>query len=120
MKNEVLSLHEFAEWKEFAHENFKTQPRYVRDQCIDAKKYFSKSIHEAELIKALRHCLENRTFFYADLLDTYQYLLREKENPDEDGSPPAKESVVKPKDTPHIDVGKRSVESYTIKVREAI
>ena len=60
--------------------NFKAFPRYVRDQCIDAKKYFSKGdIDEIILDKALEFCIGNETPSFANLNDTYKYYKRMQE-----------------------------------------
>ena len=75
-------IHMFAEenWKCFTARNFKAFPRYVRDQCIEAKKYFlAKDIDIFILDKALEYCLENNTLSFANLNDTYAYFKREHE-----------------------------------------
>jgi len=70
-------------WKRFVAMNFKAFPRYVRDQCVEAKKYFfDKDIDIVILDQALEYCLENNTPSFANLNDTYAYFKREHERED--------------------------------------
>ena len=74
LRNQVIKMYSIKNWELFALKNFKTFPRYVRDQCIEAKKYFtSKKIDLAILDKALEFCLDNGTFSFANLNDTNYY-----------------------------------------------
>jgi len=74
LKQGVVNLFGFENWKTFVSINFKAFPRYVRDQCIDAKKHFSGgNIDEIILDKALKFCIENKTPSFANLNDTYKY-----------------------------------------------
>jgi len=74
LKQSVVNLFGLENWKAFVSMNFKCFPRYVRDQCIDAKKYFSKGdIDEIILDKALEFCIGNETPSFANLNDTYKY-----------------------------------------------
>jgi len=83
LKEQVSSLVEGENWKQFAAENFKAFPRYVRDQCLEAKKYFfNKDIDIAILDRALEYCLENNTLSFANLNDTYVFFKREHERED--------------------------------------
>ena len=70
---EVLQRFSFAEWNRFAEENFKAFPRYVRDQCLLALKYFDERTDGQLLEKAVRFCLTNQTYSMKDLADTYQF-----------------------------------------------
>lgn len=77
LKQGIVNLFGLENWKIFASMNFKAFPRYVRDQCIDAKKYFSSGdIDELILDKALKFCIENKTPSFANLNDTYKYYKR--------------------------------------------
>jgi len=73
LKNEVINLRDEKSWKQFAEQNFKAFPRYIRDQCIIAKKYFSLKLDPDVLIEAIRFCLDNKTYAYNNLWDTYNY-----------------------------------------------
>jgi len=65
-------------WKRFTEKNFKLFSRYVRDQCVEAKQYFTdKDIDIITLGTALKYCLENDTLSFANLKDTYAYFQRE-------------------------------------------
>lgn len=41
LKDYVISMFSEESWKRFTEENFKAFPRYIRDQCVEAKKYFA-------------------------------------------------------------------------------
>lgn len=73
LKDEVLKLFGLERWRLFMIENFKTFPRYTRDQCIQALKHFKKGADEAFLDHALKFCLASKTFSIKDLIDTYDY-----------------------------------------------
>jgi hypothetical protein len=78
LKDCVTHMFDTKSWKQFTEENFKTFSRYVRDQCIEAKQYFGdKDIEISILNEALKYCLENDTFSFANLKDTYAYFKRE-------------------------------------------
>jgi hypothetical protein len=80
LKDQVSRLFPESRWKAFAEKNFRTYSRYVRDQCVEAKKYFAKDdVDPFVLNKALDYCLENNTLSFADLHDTYHYFKREGE-----------------------------------------
>lgn len=80
LKAFVTGMFAGENWKLFTYSNFKTFSRYVRDQCLEAKKYFmNKEIDPLILDKALEYCLENNTLSFANLNDTYTYFKREHE-----------------------------------------
>ncbi len=80
LKDHVIGLFEEENWKLFTERNFQAFPRYVRDQCVEAKKYFeAKDIDIFILERALEYCLENNTLSFAALHDTYAYFKREHE-----------------------------------------
>jgi hypothetical protein len=79
LKAQVTQLFDTEKWKQFTERNFKRFSRYIRDQCIEAKKYFGKKdIDRDTLEEALRYCLENETLSFANLKDTYFYFKREE------------------------------------------
>lgn len=80
LKEQVTHMFDTENWKQFTEKNFKTFSRYVRDQCVEAKRYFTdKDIDISALDEALKYCLENDTLSFANLKDTYIYFKREKD-----------------------------------------
>lgn len=74
----VCKMFESKNWKSFTARNFKRFPRYVRDQCLEAKRYFlNKDINHDILEEAVKYCLENDTPSFSNLHDTYVYFMRE-------------------------------------------
>jgi len=77
LKELVSKMFESENWKSFTMKNFKTFPRYVRDQCLEAKKYFLvQDIDLGVLEEALQYCLKNDTLSFSNLNDTYAYFKR--------------------------------------------
>jgi hypothetical protein len=75
LKVKVIGLFTLNNWKIFILKNFKDYPRYIRDQCLDAMKYFSgNEVDPAVLDKALEYCLENKTHTISNLNDTYKHF----------------------------------------------
>jgi hypothetical protein len=82
LKAAVSGLFELESWKRFAEQNFKTFPRYVRDQCLEAKRFFAeKEVETGILERALAYCLENETPSFTNLKDTYVHFERESRQP---------------------------------------
>lgn len=77
LKQEVLGLFNVDKWKEFTRRNHTANPRYVRDQCLLAQKYFGGEIEQGVLEMAIDYCLDNKTYSMTALRDTYAYQLRE-------------------------------------------
>jgi len=76
LKEEVMNYFSIEHWKVFLNFNFKAFNRYVRDQCLEARKYFSdQDIETTVLSRALEFCIENKTYSMANLNDTYRYYL---------------------------------------------
>ena len=76
----VSDMFEGESWRRFTARNFKRFQRYVRDQCLEAKRYFmGKEIDRDILDQALQYCLENDTLSFSNLNDTYAYFKRESE-----------------------------------------
>jgi transposase len=81
LKQVVTNISDSVRWREFIKKNFKSFPRYVRDQCNDAIKYFAEDRVDLDILdEAAGYCLENRTFSFANLHDTYLHFsyLNEK------------------------------------------
>ncbi|RMG23080.1 MAG: IS21 family transposase [Methanobacteriota archaeon] len=115
LREEVFGLHALPGWSEFLEKNTQTFPRYRRDQYLDAKKYFSDNIDEEILALALDFCLENQTYSYKNLKDSYDYFAKEGKGTVSEGF------VLKQVDTKHesVSVEKRSVTEYMQIVSEA-
>ncbi len=78
LKDFTATMFEQENWKRFTETNFKAFPRYVRDQCLEAKRYFlRKDIEQDILDKALLFCIENDTPSFSNLIDTYTHFKRE-------------------------------------------
>lgn len=90
--------------------NFRTFPRYTRDQCILAKKYFNKDTNENLLLQALLFCNENKTFSFKNLFDSYNYFFNE-DKADQVGT--KKEVKSFENKTLKIDVSLRELQEYT-------
>jgi transposase len=84
MKEEVLGKFPSAKWGEFVQRNFKRYSRYVRDQCIEAQRWFGQKVDPDSLEKALEFCLEHKTYSIANLHDTYLYYQRLKDKGEKD------------------------------------
>lgn len=120
LKNEVVNLRDEKSWKQFAEQNFKAFPRYIRDQCLLAKKYFSTKILDPDVLtEAIRFCLDNKTYSYNNLWDTYNYcegLRAESVNPE------FTLHTSKYTKTKSVEVATRDLEVYTecIKSKEEV
>lgn len=78
LKSDVMKMFDDEQWLRFVEKNFKAYPRYVRDQCIDAKRYFGdKEVDLVVLRLALQYCLENSTLTFGNLKETYNHFGRE-------------------------------------------
>jgi hypothetical protein len=78
LKSDVMKMFDDEQWLSFVEKNFKAYPRYVRDQCIDAKRYFGdKEVDLVVLRLALQYCLENNTLTFGNLKETYNHFGRE-------------------------------------------
>ena len=80
MKALVSDMFEGENWKRFTERNFKAFSRYVRGQCLEAKRYFMVKDIDIEILEqALEYCLKNDTLSFANLNDTYAYFKRESD-----------------------------------------
>jgi hypothetical protein len=78
LKDHVTGMFSGESWKRFVALNFKAFPRYIRDQCVEAKRYFAAPDLDTLILgRALDYCLENNTPSFAELNDTYAYFKRE-------------------------------------------
>ena len=79
----VIGMFADENWRRFTVLNFQAFPRYIRDQCVEAKRYFeTRDIDIFILERALEYCLENNTPSFTDLNDTYVHFKRENERED--------------------------------------
>jgi transposase len=113
LKNEAVEYFDLSNWKIFLTNNFKRFPRYNRDQCLEARKYFKdKEIDKTILDEALSFCIANDTYTISNLNDTYKYFNRANKK-NEDGIEKTNELCNEYSlSLPRIDVKKRSVEDY--------
>jgi len=96
LKIHVINMFAGEKWSRFVAKNFKVYPRYVRDQCIEAKRYFQdEEIDTFILNQALQYCLENNTPSFANLNDTYIHFMREAEKSQESIQNLSKPRVIK-------------------------
>jgi transposase len=80
LKDHVVRMFAGSNWRRFTALNFEAFPRYIRDQCVEAKRYFDREdIDIFVLDRALEYCLGNNTPSFAELNDTYVYFKREHE-----------------------------------------
>ena len=107
LRQQARALVDHELWRRFERENAQTFPRYIRDQAIEAKRYFSGELEGEILCAALEFCLENRTLSYASLKDTYQTFFTEAEQDEVQSSPPVLSLTL-----PSVDVTQRSLATY--------
>ena len=76
LKETVKKMFALESWEEFAIKNFKMFPRFARDQCIDALNKFNVDETRKDVLhQALSYCLENKTYSFANLHDTYRHFM---------------------------------------------
>jgi transposase len=110
LKATVLSAYDFPQWQSFCLHNFKTYPRYIRDQCLVCIKLFDRKINPSTFLESVIFCIENGTFTFKELNDTYLYFLRE-EHILENVKPIAVPTILSLK-LPTIDVASRPLSFY--------
>lgn len=106
LKDEVLNMFSFSLWQSFAMESFRHFPRYVRDQCMLAKKHFSETKNISNLEAAIEFCLENKSHSFKDLHDSVISLVESNICDHE------KPSVLPLPQIPSVDVQQRMVCEY--------
>ncbi len=83
LKAAVINLFESESWKRFTERNFESFPRYVRDQCLEALRFFTgREVDRGVLENALVYCLENETPSFTNLKDGYIHFERENRRPE--------------------------------------
>ncbi len=83
LKAAVAGLFDLEAWERFVERNFTAFPRYARDQCLEAKRFFAKKEVNLEILeRALAYCLENETPSFGNLKDTYTHFERESRRPE--------------------------------------
>ena len=83
LKAAVSGLFELEPWKLFTERNFQTFPRYARDQCLEAQRFFSEEEADTGVLeRAIAYCLENDTLSFTNLKDTYAHFERENRRPE--------------------------------------
>lgn len=86
LKASVSELFAIEPWKRFTERNFKSFPRYARDQCLEALRFFTgREIDPVVLEKAVIYCLENETPSFTNLKDSYTHFEQQNRRPE----PPA-------------------------------
>jgi transposase len=73
LREEVETMFSLESWKRFVAANFKAYRRYVRDQCLEARRWFTDGVDGESLNQALEFCLEHETYSMSNLSDTYRY-----------------------------------------------
>lgn len=119
LKTSVLEMFEEESWQQFCQRNFQAFPRYVRDQCLEAKRYFENQNTKTEILHhALLFCLENDTPSFANLKDTYDHFQKEQEK----SKPILKETPVLLQQGKHapLQVNQRSVSVYQELLRKQV
>lgn len=77
LKKELACWYQFPEWNDFVGKNEETYPRYFRDQYQLAFKKLKDNIESNILKKALKFCIDSKTYSMNDLYDTYCYFKRD-------------------------------------------
>jgi hypothetical protein len=86
LKQEVMGYFILENWISFLEINFRTFARYTRDQCLEARKYFSDQEIDLESFDmAIGYCLENKTYSMANLNDCYNHFTDEKKKAQNEG-----------------------------------
>ncbi|MDH3575931.1 MAG: IS21 family transposase [Desulfobacteraceae bacterium] len=106
LKTEVMNMFSMPAWQSFVTENFRHFTRYVRDQCILARKYFGEIQDKELLLSAITYCLENGIYSFKDLHESYLRLSADNVpcNPE----PPILSSIK----VPSVNVSKREISEY--------
>ena len=110
LKEEIFTLYDFSEWKEFVMRNFIEYPRYVRDQCIYAKKHLNENIDFTTLKDSILYCKSNQLHSFKNLYDTYISFLNESVYSGKTHDIPIRPIHT---DKPNIKVKVRNIQSYS-------
>ena len=114
LKETVKKMFALGHWEEFAIKNFKTFPRFVRDQCIDALNKFNVYETRKDILhQALSYCLENKTYSFANLHDTYQHFIYACHDSEDIKSDRRILEPLKSKHHESVPVKNRDLDTYT-------
>ena len=81
LKNEVMGYFTCDNWTLFLSGNFSAFPRYIRDQCLEARKCFRDHTPDPETFDlSLRYCIDNKIFSMGNLKNSYRYFLEERKH----------------------------------------
>ena len=87
LKEEVMGYFVLESWRTFLELNFRTFSRYSRDQCLEARKYFrDQEIDLGMFDRALKYCIDNKTYSIGNLNDSYRHIMTEIEDRSENDS----------------------------------
>ncbi len=114
LKAEVMIFSPLGNWKIFLEANWKTYQRYVRDQCIEARRFFrEEDIDPDALEEALYYCLENKMVSIGNLKESYKYYVSQGKDASIKGSAAAHTcSIKKTIIMPGIDVARPDINLY--------
>ncbi len=115
LKQEIVGQFSFSLWQSFAEHNFKAFPRYVRDQCLLARKYFDEKTDPVFLEEAVKFCLSNTTYSMKDLADTYRFYKSWTEDDSEQSEEEVFRPILSGNQTAYkqIAVAERDLHEYT-------
>jgi transposase len=106
IRQEAEDMFTLELWHEFLDANTKRFPRYVRDQCLEARRHFSGEIDLEVLGESLKFCLDMDTVSFPNLNDTYQYLNTIEDDPVSPGV------LNRAPELPRVPVRQRAIEEY--------
>jgi hypothetical protein len=79
LKDEVKGYFTCDNWILFLSGNFSAFPRYIRDQCLEARKCFHDHVPDSEAFDlSLQYCIENNMFSMGNLKSSYRYFLEDR------------------------------------------
>jgi transposase len=117
LKEKLKEKFKILDWKSFVESNYKQYIRYYRDQYKVAEKRFTADIEISELQDALTFCIENSTFSFVDLHDTY-ISLKELRNLTIPLQRPMLTGFIFSDRPEGFEVTKRDITFYTDKINE--
>ena len=117
LKEEVKKYFNLESWNKFLECNFKEFNRYVRDQCLEARKHFKgKEIKLGIIEEALRFCLENKTYAMSNLKDSYSHFLYQ--NSQESRIPPDIIPITGNRVLRELEVSRPDIELYSALIKD--
>jgi hypothetical protein len=114
LKTEVLEYFPLLNWKTFLEANWSAYQRYVRDQCIEARRFFRDGeIDHDALDEALHFCLENNMVSIGNLKESYKYYIAQiKESKEQTPATAVSIYSIKRPVTPGLEVAKPDLGLY--------